>query len=54
LILRNQGKGPNELYDETADPKEQVSQADNPKFVGMRERLTGQLTTWRGGQKGGV
>jgi len=54
LILRNEGKGPNELYDETADPKEQTNQVDNPKFVGMRERLTGQLTEWRGGQKGGA
>ena len=53
LILRNQGKGANELYDETADPKEQVNQVDNPKFLNMRERLTGQLTTWRAGQKAG-
>ena len=53
LILRNQGKGSNELYDETADPKEQTNQVDNPKFVTMRERLTGQLTAWRGGQKAG-
>ena len=52
LILRNQGKGANELYDETADPKEQVNQVDNPKFVNMRERLTGQLAAWRSGQKG--
>ncbi len=51
LILRNQGKGANELYDETADPKEQTNQVDNPKFVGMRDRLTGQLAAWRGGQK---
>jgi hypothetical protein len=41
------------LYDETADPKEQVNQVDNPKFVIMRERLTGQLTAWRGAQKAG-
>jgi arylsulfatase A-like enzyme len=53
LILRDQGKGASELYDETADPKEQVNQVDNPKFLNMRERLTGQLTTWRAGQKAG-
>jgi len=55
LILRggsSVGKGSNELYDETADPKEQVNQVDNPKFSGVRERLTGRLTAWRGGQKG--
>jgi arylsulfatase A-like enzyme len=47
LVLQNQGKGNSELYDETADPKEQTNQADNPKFVSMRERLTAQLTAWR-------
>jgi arylsulfatase A-like enzyme len=54
LILRNQGKGPNELYDETADPKEITNQVDEPKFLGMRQRLTGQLTGWRGAQKTGA
>ena len=54
LILRDRGKGASELYDETADPKEQVNQADNPKFLNMRERLTGQLTAWRGGQRAGA
>jgi arylsulfatase A-like enzyme len=54
LILRNQGKGPNELYDETADPKEQANQVDELKFLSMRQRLTGQLTAWRGAQKGGA
>ncbi|HUE21784.1 MAG TPA: sulfatase-like hydrolase/transferase [Bryobacteraceae bacterium] len=54
LILRNQGKGANELYDETADPKELTNQADEQKFVGMRQRLTGQLTAWRGAPKAGA
>lgn len=48
LILRDSGKGASELYDETADPKEQTNQFDNAKFVSMRDRLTGQLTAWRG------
>jgi hypothetical protein len=52
LILRNQGKGANELYDETADPKEQTNQADNPKFTTMRERLTGQLDGLAGRAEG--
>ena len=52
LILRNQGKGANELYDETADPKEQTNQVDNPKYVITRQRLTNQLTAWRGAPKG--
>jgi hypothetical protein len=57
LILRggsSMGKGANELYDETTDPKEQTNQVDNPKFVSMRERLTGQLTAWRSGRKAGA
>jgi arylsulfatase A-like enzyme len=54
LILRNQGKGANELYDETVDPKEQINQADNTKFAIMRDRLTGQLASWRGAQKAGA
>ena len=48
LVAHNQGKGPNELYDETADPQEQENQVDNPKFVSMRDRLKGQLAAWRG------
>ena len=48
LILRNQGKGPNELYDESADPREQENQIDAPRFGYARERLTGQLAAWRG------
>ncbi len=51
LILRGQGKGASELYDETADPKEQTNQYDNPKFAIMRDRLAAQLTTWRGASK---
>lgn len=54
LILRGQGKGPNEVYDETVDPKEQDNQFDNPKFSATRERLTSQLTAWRGAQKSGA
>jgi arylsulfatase A-like enzyme len=48
LILRDQGKGPNELYDEVADAREQENQIDSPKFANMRDRLTAQLTAWRG------
>jgi arylsulfatase A-like enzyme len=52
LILRNQGKGPNEFYDEVADGHEANNQFDSPKFAGMRERLTGQLAAWRGKKAG--
>jgi arylsulfatase A-like enzyme len=54
LILRNQGKGANEIYDVIADPKEQTNQADNPKFVITHDRLAAQLTAWRGAPKAGA
>lgn len=47
LVLRDQGKGPNELYDLRADPREKVNQYDNPQFVVTRDRLAGELARWR-------
>ncbi len=51
LVLRNQGKGPGEFYDEVADAREASNEYDNPKFANMRERLTGQLAAWRGARR---
>ena len=48
LILREQGKGPNELYDEVTDPGEKTNQYDNPQFVSVRDQLAAALSTWRG------
>ena len=47
LVLRNGGKGPNELFDGQADPRERVNQYDNPGFVTIRDQFTSQLTAWR-------
>ena len=47
LVLRNQGKGPNEFYDLTADPREKVNHYDNPQFVTVRDRLAKELAEWR-------
>jgi len=47
LILRDQGKGANELYDEVTDAAEKENQYDNPKFVSVRDRLTASLAAWR-------
>ncbi|MBS1857190.1 MAG: sulfatase-like hydrolase/transferase [Acidobacteria bacterium] len=47
LVLRDEGKGPNELYDLTADARERVNQYDNPQFLAVRTQLTGELTRWR-------
>ncbi len=46
LVLRNQGKGPNDMYDLTLDPRERVNQASNPGFISTREQLTRQLAAF--------
>jgi arylsulfatase A-like enzyme len=47
LVQRNDGKGPNELFDLTADPREKVNLFDNPQFVTVRDRLSEELAGWR-------
>jgi arylsulfatase A-like enzyme len=47
LVLRNGGKGPNELFDGQADPRERVNQYDNPGFVTVRDQFANQLAGWR-------
>jgi len=47
LVLRNEGKGPNELYDISVDPRERVNQYDNQQFLSVRTSLTAQLAGWR-------
>jgi arylsulfatase A-like enzyme len=48
LVLRNEGRGPNELFDLRADAREKVNQYDNPAFVNTRDRLAKHLAEWRG------
>jgi arylsulfatase A-like enzyme len=48
LILRDQGKGASELYDETMDAAEKENQYANPQYVNVRDRLTAALAAWRG------
>jgi len=47
LVLRNGGKGPNELFDGQSDPRERVNQYDNPEYVTIRDEFTNQLAGWR-------
>ena len=47
LVLRNEGKGPNELYDVGNDPREKVNQYENAQFVTVRDRLAKELADWR-------
>ena len=47
LVLRNDGEGPNELYDLRADPRETTNQFENQQFITVRQRLTAVLASWR-------
>jgi arylsulfatase A-like enzyme len=47
LVLRNNGAGPNELFDLTNDAREKVNQYDNPQYITVRERLAKEIAQWR-------
>ena len=47
LILRNDGKGPNELYAVRTDPAETINEYDNPRFITVRDSLAKQLAAWQ-------
>jgi arylsulfatase A-like enzyme len=46
LVVRNEGKGPGELYDDKVDPREKVNQYDNPQFMTVRAALQAELGKW--------
>jgi len=47
LVSRNDGKGPNELYDLVTDPTEKQNQAENQQFLTIRTELAGILDKWK-------
>jgi arylsulfatase A-like enzyme len=47
LVLRNEGKGPNEFFDLTTDAHEKVNRFEDPQYVTVRDRLAKDLTDWR-------
>jgi arylsulfatase A-like enzyme len=47
LVSRNDGKGPNELYDLVTDPTERQNQAENPQFLTIHNELAGILDKWK-------
>ncbi len=47
LVLRNNGAGPNELYDLRTDPRELSDLYKNPQFVTIRDALAKELQQWR-------
>jgi arylsulfatase A-like enzyme len=47
LVWRNDGKGPNELYDLAIDPGERINQAANEQFLSLKTGLSGELEQWK-------
>ena len=47
LIVRADGRGPGELYDDKTDAREQVNQYDNPQFLTVKTELTAELSKWK-------
>jgi arylsulfatase A-like enzyme len=47
LVMRNEGAGPNELFDISADPREKVNRYEDPQFASVRQRLARELESWR-------
>jgi arylsulfatase A-like enzyme len=51
LVIRHEGKGPNELYDLRVDPREKANQYDNQAYVTIKQNLTKELEAWRARQR---
>ena len=47
VLVRNGGKGPNELYDLRKDSFESTNQYENGEFISMRTELMQELVKWR-------
>jgi arylsulfatase A-like enzyme len=47
LIMRDEGKGPGELYDLVADPGEKTNQYSNPQFLTVHNSLAQSLAGWK-------
>jgi hypothetical protein len=47
LVLRNDGDGPNELFDLRNDSREMANQYDNEQFITVKKNLTARLAAWR-------
>lgn len=47
VVLRNEGKGPNELYDLSSDPGEKKNRYADAQYISVRDRLTKELAAWR-------
>jgi hypothetical protein len=50
-IQRNEGKGPNELYDLSSDPQERNNQADNEQYTVVKNELGAEIVKWKSGEQ---
>jgi hypothetical protein len=48
VVVRDDGKGPGELYDLTSDPVEKNNLYGVPEYVDVKTRLTAEITRWKG------
>ncbi len=46
LTVRDEGKGPGELYDLKVDPGEISNQYENPQFMTVRNQLASEVSAW--------
>jgi arylsulfatase A-like enzyme len=47
VVLRDGGKGPNELYDLSADPREKANQVDDDQFASIKTSLSAEIAKWK-------
>ena len=47
LVLRDAGKGPNELFDLPADSAERTNQIDNEQYISVKNTLTAEFSQWK-------
>jgi arylsulfatase A-like enzyme len=47
IVLRSDGKGPNELYDLRTDARERVNQYDNLQFLTVKNTLSPEFARWK-------
>ncbi|MFY9724569.1 MAG: sulfatase-like hydrolase/transferase [Bryobacteraceae bacterium] len=47
LVIRDDGKGPNELFDLPADSGERTNQIDNDQYISVKNTLSGELAQWK-------
>jgi len=47
VVVRADGKGPGELYDDRVDPRERTNQSDNSQFLTVKTPLVAAIGKWK-------